>query len=1088
MGVAMRSGTIALVLAASLGGTACLAQESGRSEDRGRRPAVGFDELRAGFASPDLIYAPFAFWFWDAALDPEQTAAMAREMCRQGLNPGYAHPRRGLPRESWLAPEWFEAFGAALDQAEAAGAYLGYCDEYWWPSGQADGRVLEAHPELAAVSLDWSVRDVEGGGEVQLPESFFTVAARRAQPESAAPPPARPRLGQWIWHPEAQVDGGQAWFRRALHVERAPRIASASMAATADDQVMVFLNGEKLGDSEVWWQVSRFDLAGKLREGRNQIAVLARNAAGPCGLNLGLEIVYEDGAAETLVTDGSWRTSAEAGPGWRSAGYDDGSWDAPVVTGESSKSPPWNLPPGELHVPARIQSESLRILGSGPAFAWRAPEGRWRVYSFEKRFHAGVDGGKVNYIDRRLTPAFIEIAHEPYAEALGARMGGAAPGVFVDNEGDYGYKLAWSDDLEREYRERKGRDLRAWMPLLIDEDVEGRWAAARWDWHDVVSEIYADGYLGAVSRWLEARGMYCISNLWEETLFVQAYAVGDFFRAQRAVSLPGNDCLVEKALKVHDFKETQSVAEFEGRRFQSEILGVAGWQMSPVLMKRAVNAVIAWGVSHIVPHGINLERDLAAIPYPPDWFSENPYWRYLHLWTDFARRACYVNSHGRLAPDVLLINPMDSVWALIGGQRYHFQSALGFGYLLNPGELPGGENEQTINRIDTAYSRAIDELTAERIEYLIADRHYLQQMECTPDGRLVRGDFEFRAAILPPVVVLPLASAERLVAFAEAGGALYLLGELPRGSTESGLGCPRMEELVSRLEAAPSVRRAPDGLAPLVEAGAPGLAPQTRFESGEFPLIAQHRRIDGRELYWLVNDSGGARECALVFRDARGSASIWDCESGSIEEVPSRSTPSGSLVELVFEPYQAFWLVFDPELQPVAARAEEVWGPPAALDGPWNVRIDPSVQPPGVAPDLGAPQELLSPEGVERPLASWLDWKLERFSGFVDYRCTLDSPTAGGRLVLDLGEVRHMAEVWVNGEPVGARLWPPFEYEIGGAVVAGENRVLVRVGNLLCNAMSQHAEAGRMSWRPRAPTREERDAGLLGPVSIRRQR
>src|SRR5690606_1476801 len=160
--------------------------------------------------------------------------------------------------------------------------------------------------------------------------------------------------------------------------------------------------------------------------------------------------------------------------------------------------------------------------------------------------------------------------------------------------------------LEQEYRVATGVDLALGLPLLLDRDAEGRWPKARYDWYRAVSTIYADGFFGAVRRWLERRGVYCISHLWEESLTAQAYAVGDFFGAQRSVTMPGNDCLVHKPLLVHDFKETQSVTEFENRRVQSEILGVAGWEMTPVLMKQSANAVVAWGVSHIVPHGVNL--------------------------------------------------------------------------------------------------------------------------------------------------------------------------------------------------------------------------------------------------------------------------------------------------------------------------------------------------------------------------------------------------------------------------------------------------------------------------------------------------
>ena len=134
-----------------------------------------------------MKYAPFCFWFWDEPLEadkyPAKARTMAHEMLRQGLNPGYAHPRvsmadlvgpkamapsPSLPKEQWLSETWFEAFDAALQEAEAADGYLGYVDEYMWPNGRAAGRVIQQHPELASASLQWEVTDVSGGTLVEF--------------------------------------------------------------------------------------------------------------------------------------------------------------------------------------------------------------------------------------------------------------------------------------------------------------------------------------------------------------------------------------------------------------------------------------------------------------------------------------------------------------------------------------------------------------------------------------------------------------------------------------------------------------------------------------------------------------------------------------------------------------------------------------------------------------------------------------------------------------------------------------------------------------------------------------------------------
>ena len=134
-------------------------------------------------------------------------------------------------------------------------------------------------------------------------------------------------------------------------------------------------------------------------------------------------------------------------------------------------------------------------------------------------------------------------------------------------------------------------------------------------------------------------------------------------RTTRAVTMPGNDCLDMVSQEVHDFKEIQTVAELEDRPFMSEIMGVAGWVQTPEMMKMTVNSVTSFGVSHIVPHGIYMNRKLETVPFPADWYNENPYWNYLHYWTDFSRRASFVTRQSSLVADVLLVTPLESIWA-----------------------------------------------------------------------------------------------------------------------------------------------------------------------------------------------------------------------------------------------------------------------------------------------------------------------------------------------------------------------------------------------------------------------------------------
>ena len=309
----------------------------------------------------------------------------------------------------------------------------------------------------------------------------------------------------------------------------------------------------------------------------------------------------------------------------------------------------------------QLDASSLRVIGEGNNIKWITPSGDWIIYTYTIKKHPGVDGGKVNYLDPKLMEVFIPMVHEQYDKHFKKDMGRSIPGVFVDNEGDYGWKMAWSEHLAIQYQKKKKRDIRTWLPLLTEKDKDGLFVVARCDWFDVVSDVYNECYFEPLVKWLKERNMYYISNLWEESLQLQTIAVGDLMKTTRCVTMPGNDCLEMKSQDVHDFKEVQSVAEFEGRPFMSEIMGVAGWIQSPEMMKMTINSVTSFGVSHVVPHGIYMNRKLETIPFPSDWFTGNPYWNYLSQWTDFARRAAFITWQSSLVADVLLVHPIETI-------------------------------------------------------------------------------------------------------------------------------------------------------------------------------------------------------------------------------------------------------------------------------------------------------------------------------------------------------------------------------------------------------------------------------------------
>lgn len=76
-----------------------------------------YETVKENFGNPDMIYAPFLFWFWDEPLDSSKINIMSEEILRQRFNPGYIHGRISmyelLSRTPGLKDAMHPASGAA---------------------------------------------------------------------------------------------------------------------------------------------------------------------------------------------------------------------------------------------------------------------------------------------------------------------------------------------------------------------------------------------------------------------------------------------------------------------------------------------------------------------------------------------------------------------------------------------------------------------------------------------------------------------------------------------------------------------------------------------------------------------------------------------------------------------------------------------------------------------------------------------------------------------------------------------------------------------------------------------------------------
>src|SRR5262249_47907878 len=144
-------------------------------------------------------------------------------------------------------------------------------------------------------------------------------------------------------------------------------------------------------------------------------------------------------------------------------------------------------------------------------------------------------------------------------------------------------------------------------------------------------------------------------------------------------------------------------------------------------------------------------------------------------------------------------------------------------------------------------------------------------------------------------------------------------------------------------------------------------------------------------------------------------------------------------------------------------------------------------------PNWGAPAQVKLDS-----LASWTanpDAGVKYFSGTAVYAKDLQAPAAwfkpGAKILLDLGTVKEIAEVAVNGKPVGGILWkPPFQADVTSALKPGANRVEIKVTNLWPNRMIGDLQPGNAKrytftdYKPYTKDSPLLESGLLGPVTL----
>jgi hypothetical protein len=257
-------------------------------------------------------------------------------------------------------------------------------------------------------------------------------------------------------------------------------------------------------------------------------------------------------------------------------------------------------------------------------------------------------------------------------------------------------------------------------------------------------------------------------------------------------------------------------------------------------------------------------------------------------------------------------------------------------------------------------------------------------------------------------------------------------------------------------------------------------------EAGTIDWI--HRTTsDGTEIYFVCSRWETPESVECSFRVSGKQPELWNPVTGEIRAATAFHQKNGrTIMPLEFDPCGSVFVIFRRPIGAMvdgtAARNYPTLTPLFKLDGAWDVAFDPK---------WGGPSNVRFEE-----LTDWTkrpEDGIKFYSGTAVYRKTFTLPTApdqSQRLILELGEVREVATVRLNGRDLGVVWTKPARVDITRAAKAGTNELEVSVVNLWPNRLigdaalppeKRFTETNMRKFVSKSPLLP---SGLLGPVQM----
>ena len=729
---------------------------------------------------------------------------------------------------------------------------------------------------------------------------------------------------------------------------------------------------------------------------------------------------------------------------------------------------------------------------------FKVPEGKWVLFALVKirgfleviNGAPGANGPVLNHFNKAAVEKYLNNMSDTIQNRIGP-LKQYIRALFTDSMELEGSN--WTADYEAEFKKRRGYDIMPYLPFILfkcgsmgnvltyDPKVEfGKELGetiqrVRYDFEYTKAELLAERFTKTYLEWCKkldvksraqayGRGLFPLENSLDYDIPECESWTMTWLRHRLGEEMSEEDYRRGRAYTMVN-KYVSSAAHLRGKRLVSceEMTNTyTVFNMTLELLKIGGDQTAISGVTHSIFHGFNYSPKEAPFPgwvrYGAYYNENNNWWPYFKYYTDYKGRLAAALQHGTMYADIAVLYPIADMWSILGMQNEPFPSS-------------------THVKYKTLVWEAINKNGA-GCDYV--SESIIRDAEMK-DGYLCYGPRKYKTLFMVEVESMEPATARKLYDFLVCGGRIFCIEAYPHkspGLTNHEARDKEVQELVEKMKAMK------DQFILLKKPEKDFVGWYKKIQ--EQYAISHYMTIEKPDLYLMQNRyQTDARAEMFFFSYAHRYNSlqtritfpkeitkgrqgwIWDLESGNRYKL---NLDADGGYNFDFGPADSLLIVFDKhkrgnDWKPLPVSGKEL----KDLSSGWDVEFRYSLE------------DTVKKDHFDK-LTNLLDTKeYVGFSGTVVYKKSIQVTTPTD-MVLNLGQVHGVSELFVNGKSCGVKWYGRRIHLLGSLLTAGTNQIEIHVVTTMGNYMKRMKNNSiAQSWTKK---QNDQPMGLVGPVTM----